>query len=446
MASHGKSIGQTFSRGEPGYESARAEALWNQRLPDRFPDLIVQANDVYDVVAAVRMATSQGLRVGVKSGGHSWAGNHIRDGGLLLDVSRLDDVQIDKSRMRATAGPGRAGHELGALLARERLFFPAGHCRGVAIGGYLLQGGYGWHSRVLGPACMSVLGLDVVTAAGELVHASPQENPDLYWAARGAGPGFFGVVTRFHLQLYERPRVIGFAAQTFSIDHLEEVVRWLHKIGPEVPGGIELQMLMSRHTPGVRGAGMTVVAPIFANSLGEAWRLASFFTKGPLKRLASRRIPFIPSGVGLMYRGVTTHYPDGHRYAVDNMWTGASVDELLPGVRRIAQTLPPAPSHMLWMNWAPPPERPDMAYSMEDDIYLALYAVWKDARDDAQFVDWPVERMREMQHLATGCQLADENLGQRPLKFVTEEHLARLDQVRAAYDPEGRFHSWMGRP
>ena len=87
-----------------------------------------------------------------------------------------------------------------------------------------------------------------------------------------------------------------------------------------------------------------------------------------------------------------------------------------------------------------------MAYSMEDDIYLALYAVWKDARDDAQFVDWPVERMREMQHLATGCQLADENLGQRPLKFVTDPHLARLDQVRAAYDPEGRFHSWMGRP
>jgi hypothetical protein len=274
VAHRGKSIGQTFRRGEPGYEAARAEALWNQRLPDRYPDLIVQANDVYDVVAAVRMAKSQGLRVGVKSGGHSWAGNHIRDGGLLLDVSRLDDVQIDKSRMRATAGPGRAGHELGALLARERLFFPAGHCRGVAIGGYLLQGGYGWHSRVLGPACMSVLGLDVVTAAGDLVHASPKENPDLYWAARGAGPGFFGVVTRFHLQLYERPRVIGFAAQTFSVDHLEEVVRWLHKIGPEVPGGIELQMLMSRHTPGVRGAGMTVVAPVFAESLGEAWRLA----------------------------------------------------------------------------------------------------------------------------------------------------------------------------
>jgi FAD/FMN-containing dehydrogenase len=331
------------------------------------------------------------------------------------------------------------------LLARQRLFFPAGHCRGVAVGGYLLQGGYGWHSRVLGPACMSVQALDIVTADGELVHASPQDNPELYWAARGAGPGFFGVVTRFHLRVYPRPRVIGIAAQTFSSDMFEKVFRWLHQIGPEVPGGIELQALMSRDTFGVRGAGITVVAPVFASSWSEAWRWLSFFNKGPLRSKARRSIPFIP-GMRAMYYGVSSHYPNGHRYAVDNMWTSASIDELLPGVMRIAETLPPAPSHMLWMNWAPPSDRPDMAYSMEDDIYLALYSVWKNAADDAQFDAWPVERMREMEALASGCQLADENLAQRPARFVSDENLARLDRARATFDPEGRFHAWMGRP
>lgn len=438
--------GQRFRRGEPGYEAARAATLWNQRLPARFPELIVQANDVYDVVDAVRLAHREKRRVSVCSGGHSWAGNHLRDGCVLIDLSRLAEVQIDKSAMRAVVGPGRAGHELAARLAKQGLFFPAGHCPGVCIGGYLLQGGYGWHSRALGPACMSVLGLDIVTGDGRLVHASPEENPDLYWAARGAGPGFFGIVTRFHLQLYPRPRTIGMAAQAYPAEMFDEVFRWLHQVGPEVPVEIELQALMSRHTPGVRGAGVAVVAPVFADSYREALRHLRFFSASPLKRRAARKVPFIPSGMGLMYRGVATHYPDGHRYAVDNMWTHAGIDDLLPGLRNIAATLPPAPSHMLWLNWAPPPQRPDMAYSMEDSLYIALYSVWKHAQDDKRFVHWPVDQMRAMAPWATGCQLADENLGQRPARFVSDDHLARLDGVRAKYDSEGRFFEWMGRP
>ena len=78
----------------------------------------------------------------------------------------------------------------------------------MALGGYLLQGGFGWNGRVHGPACMSVEAIDVVTAAGELVRADAEQHPDLFWAARGAGPGFFGVVTRFHLRLYQRPRYV----------------------------------------------------------------------------------------------------------------------------------------------------------------------------------------------------------------------------------------------
>ena len=445
MSRRGTDRGGTFRRGESGYEQARSDALWNARLPDRYPAVIVQANDVYDVVAAVRLAKREGLRIGVRSGGHSWVGNHIRDGGMLLDVSRLNDVTVDKRRMRATTGPGRAGHELAAMLARQRLFFPSGHCPGVAVGGYLLQGGYGWHSRALGPACMSVEAVDVVTADGELVRACADENSELYWSARGAGPGFFGVVTRYHLIVYPRPRVIGVAAQTFSIDMLEDVFRWAHAVGPEVPASIELQFLVSRHTLGVRGAGILAFAPVFADSWSQAWRDLSFFNRSPLRRRSRISIPFFPSGLSLMYRQARKHYPDDHRYAVDNMWTRASIDELMPGLRRIAETLPPAPSHVLWMNWAPPAERPDMAYSMEDDIYLALYSVWKDTRDDADFVSWPVERMREMDHLASGCQLADENLAQRPLPFATPENMARLDRARSNFDPDERFYPWMNR-
>jgi FAD/FMN-containing dehydrogenase len=437
---------RTFRRDTLGYEAARRAAMWNARVPTRYPDVIVQADDVHDVVAAVRLAKRENLRVGVRSRGHSWAGNHVRDGGLLLDVSRLDDVRIDAFQMRATVGPGRKGHELAAMLARQQLFFPAGHCRGVGVGGYLLQGGFGWHSRALGPACESVLAIDCVTADGDLVHASPDENADLYWAARGAGPGFFAVVTRFHLRLHPRPRVIGFAAQSFSTADAEAVFRWAHAIGPEVPSSIELQLLLSRHTPGVRGPGLVAIAPVFAESWREAQDATAFFRASPVRKLARVATPFLPSGLGVLYRAVGLHYPDHHRYAVDNMWTRAPIDALLPGLARIVDTLPPAPSHMLWMNWAPPASRPDMAYSMEDQIYLALYAVWPSASDDATFASWPVERMREMAPLASGVQLADENLGERPAPFLRERQLSRLDEIRARRDPDGRFHDYMGRP
>ena len=111
------------------------------------------------------------------------------DGGILLDVSHLQDVEIDRKAMRARVGPGCRGNELLAMLLDRDLFFPAGHCPGVALGGYLLQGGFGWNGRVHGPACMSVEAIDAVTADGDLVHASETENADLLWAARGAGPG-----------------------------------------------------------------------------------------------------------------------------------------------------------------------------------------------------------------------------------------------------------------
>jgi FAD/FMN-containing dehydrogenase len=331
------------------------------------------------------------------------------------------------------------------MLAKRGLFFPTGHCRGVAVGGYLLQGGFGWHSRVLGPARARVEALDLVTADGERAHASATENADLYWAARGAGPGFFGVVTRFHVRVYPRPRVIGFALQSYPIAMLEEVFRWAHRIGPEVSSAVELQLVVTNKAVGVGGPGIEVVAPVLAEGWGEALGALAFMKHG-LRTRAALRTPFIPSGLRLMYRAVGLHYPDHHRYAVDNMWTSASIDDLLPGLHRIAATMPPPPSHMLWLNWAPPPDRPDMAFSMEDDLYLGLYSVWKRAEDDARIAPWPKERLAEMEHLATGIQLADENLGQRPARFVSDAHLARLDEIRAARDPEGRFHPWMGRP
>lgn len=435
--------GRAFARGDEGYEEARLAAVWNARTPPRFPDLIVQAEVEEDLVRAVRLARAGGMKIGVRSGGHSWAGNHLRDGGMLLDVSQLDGVSIDAEAMTATVGPGCHGDELLETLAEQGLFFPAGHCPGVGLGGYLLQGGFGWNGRVHGPACMSVEAIDVVTADGELVRADESDHPDLFWAARGSGPGFFGAVTRFHLRLYRRPGHVANGVYLYPIECLEEVFRWAQEIGPRVPRTMELMVVI--HRDAEDELEVAVTGPVLADTAEEAAEALAVLESCPVRERAKLEVPNVEVRFDDLYAAVQESYPDAHRYSADNMWTHAPVEELLPGLRRIAETMPGAPSHMLWMNWGPSPPRPEMAYSVEDDTYIALYGVWQDSAEDEANVAWATDRMGEMAHLSSGIQLADENLGLRPARFASEENMVRLDQVRAAYDPEGLFHPWMGR-
>src|SRR5215216_4782995 len=217
-------------RNDTGYEQARRSAVSNGRKPDRFPDVIVRARTDDDVVAAIKLAKKYGLKIGIRSGGHSWAASFLRDGGMLLDLSQMKGFSVDVSARTATVQPALKGADLNRALLRDRLFFPSGHCMGVSLGGFLLQGGFGWNSRLWGPACCSILGMDIVTADGELVQASESQNADLFWAARGSGPGFFGVVTRFHLSLQTRPQTIMKSDYVYPIEVLEDVLFWIRTL------------------------------------------------------------------------------------------------------------------------------------------------------------------------------------------------------------------------
>src|SRR5690242_9979250 len=110
----GLPAGRHFARGDDGFEVARRSTVWNQRVPDRYPAMIVQATDDEDIVAALAYAKANDLQVGIRSGGHSWAANHLRDGGLLLDMHGFDQAVIDKDKMLAVAGPGKGGSVLAA--------------------------------------------------------------------------------------------------------------------------------------------------------------------------------------------------------------------------------------------------------------------------------------------------------------------------------------------
>lgn len=440
--------GSVFRRNDAGYEQARRKTVWHQGVPDRFPQIIVQAKNEQDVIAAVKLARSEGLKLAVRSGGHSWAGSHLRDNSLLIDLSQWKEVTIDSKNKTATAQPAISGATLAELLQQQNLYFPIGHCEGVCLGGYLLQGGFGWRGRELGPACMSVIGIDVITAQGEKIHASEKQNADLFWAARGAGPGFFAVVTRFYLQLYPLQKFTLSSYYIYPPKVWEEYLRWSHAIGPSLPAEVELWNLMYRdNTLATDGPVISASVTAFTDNEDQAKNALAIFETCPVRDHAIEARLNFPTTTGELTRvNMQLHYPATRRFIADNMWTHASFDELLPELKKIHATFPAAPSHMVWFPWRLLPKRPDMAYSLEDQLYLALYGAGEHAAEDAFYRDWVTNHMRAMESIATGMQLADENLLNRPRPFMKEQNLHRFDEIRSVYDPDARFVSWLGRP
>lgn len=438
--------GDIIQQGDKGFDRAIMDTLFNQWEPGRRPDMMVTPKTIDDIIDTIHYARKAGKHISICSGGHSWSANHVRNNSVLINMRKFDAYEVNREAMTAKVGPGVGGSTLLTALFDQDLFFPAGHCKGVCVGGYLLQGGFGWNGRKLGMACENVIGIDVVTANGDYVHANEHHNSDIYWAARGSGGGFFGVVVAFHLRLFKKPAYCGSITHVFDIQHLEDVFRWAHEIGPSVPDAVEFQLLTSRKVLKFLGPGIEAVAPIFADTKDELEEAKAFMLTSPIKQKAFFKTPYLKANMSSMYRFVMTHYPDDHHWGVDNMWTKASIDELMPYLKGMVETLPPAPSHMLWLNWYPPKRLQDMAYSLEDNIYIALYGTWKDANDIPNYGSWAKGWMEKANHLSTGIQLADEGLHQRMAPFVAADNLKRLDEVRAQRDPNGLFNPWHSRP
>lgn len=424
-----------------GYEAARRAAVWRANTPKRYPAGIVLAENAQDVIAAVDLARERNLKITVRSGGHNWSGAHMRDGVLLIDVSRLQDVELAPAKHRAWAGPGAKGWTLNRQLRDHGQMFPAGHHKSVGLGGYLLSGGWGWNARQFGVACANVMAIDVVTPEGKLLHADESQNSDYLWAARGAGPCFFGVVTRFELKTYPLPAAIRFSSYAYNLDDLETVLTWIIEVMPRVPRNMELIIGSYGHDgTGKRATPRVFVnATAFAGSDAEAQRMLQLLDTCPCVARADKRR--VSASVSMEERLEMTSRadPDGLRYAADNIYTNASAAQLVPYMRELFSSLPSAHSHIFWWNWGPMQELPDMALSIQGDIYVAAYSVWENEADDASMQRWVVDQMKRIEHLAVGSKMNDENMGGRPARYFSDSAAQRLAQVRAKYDPHGLF-------
>jgi hypothetical protein len=247
--------------------------------------------------------------------------------------------------------------------------------------------------------------------------------------------------------LQRRPKVMMRSDYLYPMHAYEDVLQWARAVQPSLARSMECMVFVRRDLLGHEGPGALVTAPVLADSRDEAIEALSKLESCPVVRKAVHRELNIVTELDDLLQGAEDLlYPRGRRWAADNMWTSAPAGDLLPGMRAIAETLPRAPSHMMWMLWGPSQPLPDMAFSLQDDLYIAVYAVWDDAAEDDVHQAWVTDHMRELEPLSSGIQLADENLGARPFRFLTPTSFQRLQALRAKHDPQRLFHSYMGLP
>ena len=236
------------------FAAVRSAMVWNEIKPDRSPDVIVSVMDDDDVVQAINFARENGLKVVVHGGGHTWCGLAVRNGGMTIDLSQLTKSRIDKDAAKAVIQPILSNRDAARRLSEHGLAFPLGHCPTVKSSGYLLNGGMSWNMGHWGPACFSVEAIEFVTADGKKVTASAAEHPDLFWAARGCGPGMFAVATRFHLKCYQLPKAMMSSLYYYSLDDLEDAARDAVDIGwHQMPETVELSIFLIKGAPGAGG-------------------------------------------------------------------------------------------------------------------------------------------------------------------------------------------------
>jgi FAD/FMN-containing dehydrogenase len=450
-ASHDRLAGRLLRRGDPLYEQARTGRIFNARRPDRFPAAVLLAESDDDVTDGVRLAAERGWTVSARSGGHSWAAWSLHDDALLIDLGGMRDIAYEPATGVASVRPAvQGGLELAPFLAERGRAFPGGHCPSVGLGGFLLQGGQGWNGRARGWACQSVVGLDVVTADGKLVHADADENSDLLWAARGAGPGFPGVVTRFYLQTYQAPAVMWHDTWTFRLDDAVELLSWLHDVLPGLDRHVEPVVAATRlpdvplHDGTARPDGTVVLLHTTVMADSDAAALARF---GPLQDgpLAGRELGHIrgPTSMAEENLAQTAQNPEGYRYAVDCTWTDAPARVLAPLLRKLWSELDTEHSFSIWYGWAPRRDLPDMAFSVEAEVYIATYVVYTDPADDARYSEWVHRRTAELAAYGAGVYLGDTDFTRRQDRFLSDEAYRHLGAVCAKRDPSGRFTSYL---
>ena len=435
--------GDVLRPGSDLYE--RGRKLWNG-LVDKHPALIVRCADTADVIEALRFARERNLGVAVRGGGHNVAGLASADGGLVIDLSEMNDVLVDPAKRVARAEGGATIADLDRATQAYGLAAPMGVVSETGIAGLTLSGGVGWLRNKFGLSCDNLVGAEVVTASGELVHASETEHSELLWGLKGGG-GNFGVVTAFEYRLHEVGPNVMFAFVLYPRARTTEVLRGFrdyHASAPdEVSALIEHGVVPA--TPSfpdaLHGEPFTAVAAMYAGDPAQGEKVLK-----PLRELdepmldLSDVMPYLE-----VQRIFDDDYPDGRLYYWKSTFLNSLSDEV---IARLVEHANAAPSKLstvdLWacggaMNRVSPGET---AFGARQAPYLlAVEANWEDPGTIDANIRWARDVVKDMQRFGGGRYLnfpgfyEDDTV----LREIYGENYQRLVELKGRYDPDNVF-------
>ena len=439
---------------QPDYETWRQAMIWQARKPNRRPAAIVRVSRADDVPDVIAYAKRQGLKIAVKSGGHHLWGAALREGALTLDLGMLADVAVDAAAGQVAVGPALWSRELALALSRRGLAFPVAHCATVPMGGYLLGGGFGVNGDTWGGmACFRVEGADVVDADGRPRRIDRKEDPDLFWAMRGAGNGFPAVVTRYYLRADPLPGAITESVYLFPLERAGEIAALVAGLAADGLANTELMMMLvaDPSSPADWGPPERICAlraVCFADSPQEARNTLAPLHEHPLIGEALFSVPHQATSMDRLELGSIDYRAQfGYgRYLVDSDWSGRPAE----AVEALAETFVSAPtrnSHCVVLFKNPPRLAEDAACSLMAPVWMGRYAAWQDEELDGEVLQWLTDSSAALAPLSLGHYINEVDVrggSARIQRCFTPEAWRRLEDLRADRDANGRFCGFLG--
>jgi FAD/FMN-containing dehydrogenase len=433
----GRISGSVFSPQHAGYDEARTV---HNGLIDRRPALIVRCRSRSDVVAALTLARGAGLEVSVRGGGHNVAGRAVTDGGVMIDLAEMKDIAIDPERATATAQGGVRWSELNAAAGAHGLAVTGGVVSTTGIAGYTLGGGLGWLMAEYGLAADNLQAVELVTAAGEVLHVDASTYPDLFWALRGGG-GNFGVATSFTYRLHPVRTIIG-GLIAHPIEAAPDLLRFYRDAVADASD--ELTVFAGLvHAPDGSGAKLAALVVFHAGDPDQAAReLAPFQSFGSPVMAQVEPMPY-PQMNTLLDAG----YPDGALNYWLSSFTRGLPDALIDtAVERFAAVPSPMTS-ILFEHFHGAVTRIGATETAvphrEPGWNLLIPSVWTDATGTDANIRWTRETFAALRpDLGTGRWLnyLGDDQADDAIRAAYGPNYQRLRDIKRRYDPDNVFH------
>ena len=427
--------GEVVCPGDRGYDTARG--VFNAMI-DRRPLAVIRPVDASDVVRCITFARRHDLPLSVRGGGHSVAGNAVRDGALMLDLSGMKALRVDPATRRVQAGPGLTLGEFDRATQAVGLATTLGVVSTTGIAGLTLGGGLGWLNGRYGLACDNLISAEVATADGQLLRASAQENQDLFWGIRGGG-GNLGVVTSLEYQLHPVDLVLA-GGLSYPLDMAPRVLRFYDDFAKAAPD--ELSTVASLGlTPAAEP--MVSIVVCYCGPIDEGERVLR-----PLRRFLSP----IDDGIQPMpYAVLQSVRDEGFPFGRLHYWKSGWLRELTDGaIETLLRFLPQMPSSASGIGLqqlhgvASRVASSATAFPHRAEQYdFLIGSQWSDAADSDRNLQWTRALFEAMQpHLEESVyvnNLGDEGPGR--VRAAYGENYPRLAAVKRAYDPDNLFRA-----